>query len=104
MPCLSRINSAMVQLTPYGIFAIAAYHAGTMGLGELERLQVYVIVYGVVALLLVFLSTLGLGVAALAEEEAAEALAGEGYILEEDVEIVVSACAERYDAAVAGEK
>ena len=36
-------------------------------------------------------------------QEAAEALAGEGYILGEDVEIVVSACAERYDTAMAGE-
>jgi Na+/H+-dicarboxylate symporter/ABC-type amino acid transport substrate-binding protein len=51
---LTRATRFVVKLTPVGIFAIAAYHAGTMGLGELERLQVYVIVYVVVALLLVF--------------------------------------------------
>jgi hypothetical protein len=34
--------------------------------------------------------------------EVARRLAGDRYILEEDIDIVVAACAERYDAAVAG--
>ncbi len=42
---LSRINSAMVQLTPYGIFAIAAAAAGTMTVEELGRVQVYLVTY-----------------------------------------------------------
>ncbi|CAN0604976.1 unnamed protein product, partial [Ectocarpus sp. 12 AP-2014] len=42
---LSRINAAMVNLTPFGIFAIAAAAAGTMTVEELGRVQVYLITY-----------------------------------------------------------
>ena len=51
---MSRINSAMVQLTPYGIFAIAAAAAGTMTIEELGRVQVYLVTYIALALLVTF--------------------------------------------------
>jgi Na+/H+-dicarboxylate symporter/ABC-type amino acid transport substrate-binding protein len=51
---LSRINAAIVQLTPYGIFAIAAAAAGTMTIEEVGRVQVYLITYISLALLITF--------------------------------------------------
>ncbi len=51
---MSRINAAIVQLTPYGIFAIAAAAAGTMTIEELERVQVYLVTYVALALLITF--------------------------------------------------
>ncbi|MEP0202444.1 MAG: cation:dicarboxylase symporter family transporter [Halioglobus sp.] len=51
---LSSINSAIVKLTPYGIFAIAASAAGTMTIEELGRVQVYLITYISIALLITF--------------------------------------------------
>jgi Na+/H+-dicarboxylate symporter len=48
---LSRATRFIVQLTPYGLFAIAATTAGTMSLEQIGRLQVYLISYVVVALL-----------------------------------------------------
>ena len=51
---MSRINAAMVQLTPYGIFAIAAAAAGTMTIEELGRVQVYLVTYICLALLVTF--------------------------------------------------
>ncbi len=51
---MSRINTAMVQLTPYGIFAIAAAAAGTMTIEELSRVQVYLVTYVCLALLVTF--------------------------------------------------
>ena len=42
---LGKINAAMVQLTPYGIFAIAAAAAGTMTIEEVSRVQVYLVTY-----------------------------------------------------------
>ena len=38
---LSRATRFIVQLTPYGLFAIAATAAGTLSLEQLGRLQVY---------------------------------------------------------------
>ena len=52
---LMRVNKGMVRLAPYGTFAIAAAAAGTMAVGELARLQAYVIVYTLCVLLLTFL-------------------------------------------------
>ena len=49
---LSRATRAIVRLTPYGLFAIAATTAGTVSLEQLGRLQVFLIAYAVVALLL----------------------------------------------------
>lgn len=51
---LVRINGFIVQLTPYGIFAIAAAAAGTMTIDELGRVQVYLITYISLALFITF--------------------------------------------------
>ncbi len=51
---LGHINSMIVKLTPYGIFAIAAAAAGTMTVEELGRVQVYLVTYIAVALLVTF--------------------------------------------------
>jgi Na+/H+-dicarboxylate symporter len=51
---LARINGAIVQLTPLGIFAIAAAAAGTMTIDELGRVQVYLATYIGLALLVTF--------------------------------------------------
>ena len=48
---LSRATRFVTRLTPYGLFAIAATAAGTLNLEQLERLQVYLVVYVLVALL-----------------------------------------------------
>jgi Na+/H+-dicarboxylate symporter/ABC-type amino acid transport substrate-binding protein len=48
---LSRATRFVVKLTPYGLFAIAATAAGTLGLEQLGRLQVYLIAYVLVTLL-----------------------------------------------------
>ncbi len=49
---LTRVNDFVVNLTPYGVFAIAASAAGTLTLGELERIQVYLVIYIALASLL----------------------------------------------------
>ncbi len=51
---LTRINTAIIQLTPYGIFAISAAAAGTMTIEEVGRVQVYLITYISLALLVTF--------------------------------------------------
>jgi len=48
---LSRATRFIVQLTPYGLFAIAATTAGTLSLEQLGRLQVYLVAYIGMALL-----------------------------------------------------
>jgi len=50
----AKINAGFVQLTPYGIFAIAAAAAGTMTIEELSRVQVYLVTYVALALLVTF--------------------------------------------------
>lgn len=42
---LGRVNSFLVRLAPYGVFAIAAATAGTMRPEEFQRLQVYLLIY-----------------------------------------------------------
>ena len=49
---LSRATRFVVQLTPYGLFAIAATTAGTLSVEQVGRLQVYFVAYVAVALLL----------------------------------------------------
>jgi Na+/H+-dicarboxylate symporter len=61
---VSRATRFVTQLTPYGIFAIAATAAGTLDLQQLERLQVYMLTYVVVAVLVALVVLPGL-VAAL---------------------------------------
>jgi Na+/H+-dicarboxylate symporter/ABC-type amino acid transport substrate-binding protein len=48
---LSGATRFIVRLTPYGLFAIAATAAGTLGVEQLGRLQVYLVAYVSVALL-----------------------------------------------------
>jgi Na+/H+-dicarboxylate symporter len=48
---LSRASRFVVQLTPYGLFAIAATSTGTLNLEQVGRLQVYLVSYVLVALL-----------------------------------------------------
>lgn len=47
---LSSATKFVVNLTPYGIFAIAANTAGTLNLEQVARIQVYLITYVIVAL------------------------------------------------------
>jgi Na+/H+-dicarboxylate symporter len=49
---LSRATKFVVDLTPYGIFAIAANTAGTLNLEQVARIQIYLVAYVVVALLI----------------------------------------------------
>jgi len=49
---LNNVNKMVVKLTPYGVFAIAASTAGTMTMGEIGKLQTYVIVYSAASVLL----------------------------------------------------
>jgi Na+/H+-dicarboxylate symporter/ABC-type amino acid transport substrate-binding protein len=51
---IGRINGMIVQLTPIGIFAIAAAAAGTMTVDELGRVQVYLVTYIALSLLVTF--------------------------------------------------
>ena len=52
---LSKITNAIVALMPYGVFAITAASAGTLSIEEFSRLQVFVWIHIVAALLLSFL-------------------------------------------------
>ena len=49
---LARANRLVVQLTPYGLFAVAAHAAGTIDLDQAARLRVFQISYAALALLL----------------------------------------------------
>jgi Na+/H+-dicarboxylate symporter/ABC-type amino acid transport substrate-binding protein len=49
---ISKATNFIVQLTPYGVFAIAAVVAGTLRIEELQRLQVYLITYVAMSLLI----------------------------------------------------
>lgn len=51
---LTRVTRFVVVLTPIGLYAIVAVAAGTMTWAEIERLEVYFIVYVVAALYLAF--------------------------------------------------
>jgi Na+/H+-dicarboxylate symporter len=54
LEALTRITRFIVALTPLGLFAIAAVSAGTMTWAEIQRLEVYFLVYIVAALYLSF--------------------------------------------------
>jgi Na+/H+-dicarboxylate symporter/ABC-type amino acid transport substrate-binding protein len=49
---VSKATTFVVALTPYGVFAIAAVVAGTFGVDDLARLQVYLVSYVGMSLLL----------------------------------------------------
>ena len=48
---IGQVNHFVVKLTPAGLFAIAAHLAGTLRLEDIERIEIYLIAYGAVALL-----------------------------------------------------
>ncbi len=48
---LSRATRAVVRLSPYGLFAIAAVGAGTLTIEQLQRIQVYLLTYVAFALI-----------------------------------------------------
>jgi len=49
-----RVTRFVISLTPLGVFAIGAVAAGTMDPDTLERLEVYLVCFGVASLLLAF--------------------------------------------------
>jgi Na+/H+-dicarboxylate symporter len=51
---LNEINKMVIKLTPIGVFAIAAGTAGTISLGEVGKLQAYLLTYTVIAVVLSF--------------------------------------------------
>lgn len=51
---LHKVNGMVVQLTPYGIFAIAAHASGTIPLREFERLEAYYLVLAATIVLMTF--------------------------------------------------
>lgn len=51
---LHKVNGMVVQLTPYGIFAITAHAAGTIPIREYERLEAYYLTLGSCILILTF--------------------------------------------------
>lgn len=63
---LSRITSGVIQLAPYGIFAIACHAAGTLSIDQAASLQVYMLAYAVTAAVLCLWTLPGL-VSALTE-------------------------------------
>lgn len=48
------ITRFVAQLAPFGVFAIAANAAGTLRLEDLNKLQVYIIIHGLISLILTF--------------------------------------------------
>lgn len=48
---IAKASRLVAQLTPYGIFAIAANAAGTLDLEQIGRIQVYLVTYVAIALL-----------------------------------------------------
>ena len=52
MDVLMGITGFVSKLAPYGVFAITASAAGTIEIADLGRLQVYIVVYVVLALIL----------------------------------------------------
>ncbi len=49
---IARATRFVVQLTPYGVFALSATAAGTMSFDQLARIQVYLVAYMAFSLLL----------------------------------------------------
>jgi Na+/H+-dicarboxylate symporter len=64
LDAMSKVTIFVAKLTPYGIFTIAASAAGTITLGQIERLQGYMIIYICAAVLITFVA-LPLAVAAV---------------------------------------
>ena len=47
-----RITGMVAKLVPLGVFALMAYAVGTTGIADLARLQVYIVLYALIALVL----------------------------------------------------
>ncbi len=47
---VARATRAVLQLTPYGLFAIAAVTAGTLSIDQLQRIQIFLVTYISIAL------------------------------------------------------
>ncbi len=52
MEALTRVTNFVVRLTPVGVFAITASAAGTMGIAEMRRMEVYLFTYVAFALVM----------------------------------------------------
>ncbi|MCK5377425.1 MAG: cation:dicarboxylase symporter family transporter, partial [Acidobacteria bacterium] len=65
LDAMSKVTHSVAQLTPYGVFVIAATAAGTITLDQIGRLQGYMIIYAAAALILSFVA-LPLAVSAIA--------------------------------------
>jgi len=52
---LNKINKLMIQLTPYGVFFIAASTAGTLSIEDVIRLQGFIITYTLLVLVMSFI-------------------------------------------------
>ena len=55
LEAMTRVTHAIANLTPYGVFAIAANASGSFTMGEIDRLQGYMIIYVAATLILCFL-------------------------------------------------
>jgi Na+/H+-dicarboxylate symporter/ABC-type amino acid transport substrate-binding protein len=51
---VARATRAVLQLTPYGLFAIAAVTAGTLSIDQLQRIQIFLVTYIAIALVVAF--------------------------------------------------
>ncbi len=51
---LMKVAGFVVKLTPLGVFAIAASAAGTMTVGELSKLQVYLVSFNLISVFIAF--------------------------------------------------
>ena len=56
LEAMSKVTVAVAQLTPYGVFAIAANASGTVTFAELDRLQSYMLIYLAATLILTFVT------------------------------------------------
>lgn len=100
-----RITAFIIRLTPIGVFAIAAVAAGTMDPATFARLQAYLLVFAVAALLLSFV-VLPLAVSALTPLRWREVLGAAGdamltAFVAQSVFIVIPILVERCKALLA---
>ena len=56
LDAMSKVTLFVAQLSPYGVFVIAATAAGTITLDQIGRLQGYMIIYAAAALILSFVA------------------------------------------------
>lgn len=49
---ISKVTRFVVQLTPYGLFAVSAVASGTLRMTDIERIEVYLLTFISIALLM----------------------------------------------------